>query len=160
MRVSSPYSTGHNKFNHNETDERIYHTLVDAVLKNMYDYRLDIDTVRRFQLSEENYSDSLFIHPPIFTYLSAFLYSSIDIPLALVSIIYHLLTCICIIFMVASIDIATTQECGMTRGRVAITAVQLFSFCPIAFFCSQKVMILYVCIVCILYMYTYLSVST
>ncbi len=139
MRISSPFIAGHNKFNHNETDERIYHTLVDAVLKNVYDYRLDIDTVRKFQLSEENYSDSIFIHPPMFTYMSAFLHSTIDVPLALISIIYHLITCVCIVFLIVFSDINCTRDNDMNRGRVAVTAVQLFCFCPVAFFCSQKV---------------------
>ena len=139
LRVSSPYGSGHNKFNHNETDERIYHTLVDAVIQNVFDYRLDADTIWRFQLSPENYSDSIFIHPPMFTYISAFLHNTMDIPLAIVSVIYHLVTCVCLVFIVSSIDITTTRDSGMAHGRIGMTALQLFVFCPIAFFCSQKV---------------------
>jgi hypothetical protein len=64
-RISNPESLSHDRFNHHETDERIYHALVDGVLKSWDTYTLrDHEIVSKFRLAKSNYNDALFIHPP------------------------------------------------------------------------------------------------
>jgi hypothetical protein len=135
-RLLSPLSVELTKFDHNETDERVYHSLVNSILLDWSDYRLDQDFIRRFQLSEENYSDDVFIHPPVFVYVAAFLHS-FGLSLAVIPSIFHLITAGCIILCVDIIDVPLKNQIDIHTVRT--WAVLIFVFCPISFFCSQKV---------------------
>ena len=134
LRIFSPFSADHSRFNHNETDERIYQFLVDSISVNWKKYRLDNGFIHRYQLSKENYGDDLFIHPPLFVYLSACLHH-FDVSLAIIPSIFHLLTALCIISILEGMDVPPHVD----KNSVIIKAVQFFVFCPIGFFCSQKV---------------------
>jgi hypothetical protein len=78
QRVSDVSARSHDRHNHREADERIFHALVDSVLKSwdINDYTLrGHELLENYQLAKSNYGDKLFIHPPIFVYLSALLHS-------------------------------------------------------------------------------------
>lgn len=134
QRISNPASLSHDRFNHNETDERIYHTLVDCVLKSWSSYSLrGHKIITEYRLAKSNYNDALFIHPPVFVYLSALLnYFGVD--LAIVPLVFHVLTALCLVGVVAIIDLPFE----LRRGDVLLYTVQIFCLCPIACFCSQK----------------------
>ena len=134
FRVLSRLSADHYRFNHNEMDERIFQLLVDSVSSDWGNYRLSRDMIHQFQLSEDNYGDTLFIHPPIFVYLSA-CFQSFGISLAIIPSVFHLVTVGCIILLVQGMDIPL----NVNRNTIMTRAVTIFTFCPIAFFCSQKV---------------------
>eukprot|EP01036_Dinobryon_divergens_P034784 gene34784-44988_t len=136
-------------YNHRETDEVIFETLVYSVGKRWNDYSLRgkpiIDSLR---LAKENYNDALFIHPPFFVYTSAFLYYYLSIPLPVVPLIFHFATAAmipiilsCILrnsFEISKQDTHLNLNLRMCYSAMAIKAMIVFLCCPIAAFCSQK----------------------
>jgi len=100
------------------------------VTASIWDYSFQGKPVlERFGLAKSNYDDALFIHPPVFVYLSAALAKLLNFSLPLVSIIYHLIT------LIALPRITKRMELNSSAG---IWAMIIFSFSPIAWFCSQK----------------------
>jgi hypothetical protein len=51
-----------------------------------------------------------------------------------VPLFFHVVTAFCLIGIVAAVDLPS----GVCRGDVLMWTIKIFSFCPIAFFCSQK----------------------
>lgn len=121
--------SGKQLYDHMETDEKIFEALVASVRNNFFDYSL-IGKPILDHISKENYSDSLFLHPPLFVYSSLFL--SYYVPLPLVPIIFQAITLLEIVAMAA---LLSPKE-NMLHAIVWATVI--FSTCPVAWFCSQK----------------------
>jgi hypothetical protein len=92
---------GFAEYHHQETDERVFEALVQAVDNNWWDYSLvgptldgsgggGRDVVAKLGLSPENYGDPLFIHPPLFVYSSMLLRRYLGLSLPSVSLAFHL----------------------------------------------------------------------
>lgn len=114
------------------------------VLRDPTDYKLHPHTIRELRLAEENYSDELFIHPPLFVYLSAFLHGFLHIPLHIIPILFQVLT-ICLLPVLARKMIFSSPSVKHGGGAkeafsddVGLHAMILFGCCPIIAFCSQK----------------------
>lgn len=107
------------------------------------DYKLHAHTIKELRLAEENYSDELFIHPPLFVYLSAFLHGYMHIPLPIIPIIMQVLT-MCLLPVIVGKLMPSTPSVenraikAGTTSEVGMTAMVLFGCCPIIAFCSQK----------------------
>ena len=124
------------------------------VLNNFLDYRLYPHTIQELHLAEENYNDSIFIHPPLFVYLSAALHHfcalSIPlIPIVLQTVALCLLPVISryVLCMVNNLYAVIGCKDGQKRNdyfskgdifSVGVTAMLILSCCPIAAFSSQK----------------------
>lgn len=118
---------------------------MEGVLRNPLHYSLrDTGIVDLYQLSADNYGDSLFIHPPVFVYCMAALNHVFGLPLPAVSVVYHLLTLLLLVplsgALLASVGAVTGGKGGGNRV-VGLWAAVVYSMCPIAAFCSQKVWI-------------------
>ena len=85
------------------------------------------------RLAEENYSDKLFIHPPVFVYLSAAL-QYYGMPLALIPVFFFAVSVIFTVLLVCASELVDSSQIDFT----VVWSVVLSSTCPIAFFCSQK----------------------
>ena len=105
------------------------------MLNNPRDYRLHSSTIQELGLAPENYSDDLFIHPPLFVYLSAFLHGYVGVDLPIIPILLQLGTLALIPWICSNI---LPQNYVGEGINIALTALILFSSCPIAAFCSQK----------------------
>lgn len=150
-----------NQFNHKETDELIFQVssgvyslvlhypsvqkLTAYVSRNLFDYSLkDKDIIRQFNLAPENYSDSLFIHPPLFVYLSAFLIYCCKLTLPAVPILYQLVTLLLIPAITPYVDPTLTsprqhqQQSYYVVNHTSLTAMVVLLCCPLCAFCSQK----------------------
>eukprot|EP01032_Pedospumella_encystans_P015032 gene15031-17232_t len=141
-------------YNHRETDERVFETLMRNVLNNFLDYRLHPHTIQELHLAEENYSDSVFIHPPLFVYLSAALHRFCAIPIPFIPIVLQTLAlCLlpviskCVLCMVNNLYAVFGGKDEQNRSdyfsegdifSVGVTAMLILSCCPIAAFSSQK----------------------
>ena len=153
-------------YNHKETDEQIFFSLIAAVEKDWRDYSLTRgNLVHKMQLSSSNYGDKVcnsygyyifivchfmaynveqvFIHPPVFVYFSVMLVDvssylfNIQLPLPLIPVICHFLTLIFTYFLAMIMF-----ENNVHKRKIATWSVLIISFCPISFFCSQKVITL------------------
>jgi len=110
---------------------------VHSVLNDWKDYTLsNKDILLRLRLSQENYRDPLFIHPPFFVYSSALL-SYVGVSLAIVPTLFVLATSICILYIVKNIDLPETLQ--YSREEIFLWSVQIYLSCPVVMFCSQKV---------------------
>jgi hypothetical protein len=132
-------------------------TLINAVLKDVWNYRLSAQDVRRLGLAAENYSDALFIHPPIFVYMSAGLVRLFDLSMPALPLLMHAATLLLIPVLVHVLLVrthllgggggtvsASAASAGEVLGRAqsaSLWAMAVFALCPIASFCSQKVWI-------------------
>lgn len=136
-----------------------YHSiqaLLHNVLSNPLDYRLHPHTIQELHLAEENYSDSIFIHPPLFVYLSAMLHRFCGLPIPLIPIVLQtmalgLLPIICryVMYMVNGLY-SVIVGCGKDRRNtreyysendiffVGVWSMLILCCCPIAAFSSQK----------------------
>jgi hypothetical protein len=118
-------------------------TLVAGVIRDPLHYSLrDTGIVELYQLSVENYGDALFIHPPVFVYSLASL-SLLGLPLPAVSVLYHLLTLLLLLPLSAGILSRGGRRgaAGRGGGVEGLWAAVIYSMCPIAALCSQKVWI-------------------
>jgi hypothetical protein len=171
-------------YDHRETDERVFEvrvnefmarellafkndsniymyvfrsqTLINSVLNDAWNYRLSAQDVKRLGLAAENYSDGLFIHPPVFVYLCAALVRLFDLSLPALPLLMHAATLLLIPVLVhvtlfrayllgdasTAPASATSMELVWGRARSAsLWAMTVFATCPIASFCSQKIWI-------------------
>ena len=96
-----------------------------------------------YQLSASNYGDKLFIHPPIFVYTMAVLNYAFQVPLPVVSVVYHLLTAAAIVpLSYAVCESLSLSTCGAgSSAAVSLWALVIYCCCPVAAFCSQKIWI-------------------
>jgi hypothetical protein len=109
---------------------------VNNVLNDWRDYKLSADVIQRFRLAPENYAHSLFVHPPVFVYFSAFLHKYCSLPLPFVPLIYQCGTMLLIPLLVSY---SSNADCSRVKVvSVTLWAMLCFSFCPIAMFVSQK----------------------
>ena len=124
------------------------------VLNNFLDYRLHPHTIQELHLAEENYSDSVFIHPPLFVYLSAGLHRFCALPIPLIPIVLQTVAlCLlpliskCVLCMVNNLYAVFGGKDEQNRSEyfsesdifsVGVTAMLFLSCCPIAAFSSQK----------------------
>lgn len=90
--------------------------------------------IHKFRLANENYGDSLFIHPPIFVFLSAALSAIFSIPLPLCSVVYAAGTLLSIPFIILHSGLIEKQQ----QMSLILWSVVVYSFCPISMFVSQK----------------------
>jgi len=121
------------------------------VLADPWDYRLHPRTIQELQLAEENYSDSVFIHPPLFVYTSAVLYKCCGVVLPLVPIVLQVVT-LCLLPVICAyvlgsikyahaVDEVVHYSAYFSDGEVyniGVLSMLLLSCCPIAAFSSQK----------------------
>lgn len=108
---------------------------MNNVILDPLDYRLHPATIQELSLAPENYSDALFIHPPVFVYLSAALHYWCGVPLALVPLLLQVGTMLLLpVIARAVLPFRTAEEASAT----ALHAWVLLSCCPVAAFCSQK----------------------
>lgn len=136
-------------YNHVETDELIFETLIRAVHHNHTDYSLQHKPILHIlNLPRDNYDHPLFIHPPVFTYLASFLHYQGHVPLPLVPVFLQVGTLLCLPVIISSMFGAIyasravkEQERQATLLRVSLRAGWLFLLCPLAWFCSQKLWI-------------------
>ena len=133
------------EYHHRETDEKVFEHLVYSVILNPSDYYLDSDTITRLGLSPENYGDSIFIHPPFFVFVSAFLVKYFAFSLPTISILFHICVLLLIPILVNSIVVENEEKeyksselLTIKRQSISIWAMIIFSLDPLAFFCSQK----------------------
>ena len=123
-------------YHHSETDERIFASLVESVESNWWDYSLlGKGTIERLRLSMDNYGDNIFIHPPIFVYTLVILKKLFGFSLPTTTLGMHGVS----LFLTGQL-----ASLHSTRGQAAeagLAAMVLYSCCPIAAFCSQKVWI-------------------
>ena len=131
--------TGASEYNHNETDEKIFETLINNVSKDMLDYRLHADTISQFRLSKENYSPDIFLHPPFFVYSSVFLKNIFGASLPMIILFHHMVTALCIPFIIRGLCIESRTPAVVDNWSVL--SIVLFMICPIGSFCSQKIWI-------------------
>ena len=118
-------------------------TLVQVVWQDWRQYRLPPEIIRQFRLAAENYGDRLFIHPPLFVYLSAALRYGLNIPLPIISIVYQAITMILTVLILREMFSSLDQKSSSRRGKrdvhaAAVWSLVCFSFCPIAGFISHK----------------------
>lgn len=125
-------------YQHNETDEKIFETLVDRVSTDIYAYRLSNTDIERYRLSRDNYNDGIFIHPPMYVYLSMLLIKYGKLSFAAVSVMYHFVTLVTIPIIVSQLNVSQQQKQHQYTDSVSSLAMLLYSICPIALFCSQK----------------------
>lgn len=136
-------------YNHVETDELIFETLIRAVHYNHTDYSLRNKPILHIlNLPRDNYDHALFIHPPVFTYLASFLHYQGRIPLPLIPVFLQLGTLLCLPVIISSMFGTTyasrtgkEPDQQATLLRVSLRAGWLFLLCPLAWFCSQKLWI-------------------
>ena len=167
---------GFAEYHHQETDEKVFASLTQAVEKDWRAYFLGPDVVRRLRLSPENYGDTLFIHPPFFVYISMFLVRYCGLSLPSVSLVFHLGVMLLLPLMVRFCgfdvrdqwrrhrrdrlqdkdglshnvsshsydedDVVAPPRTSISEyyseGAVALWALVIYVFDPLAFFCSQK----------------------
>ncbi len=130
---------GVSEYNHNETDEKIFETLINNVSKDIWDYRLHADTIMQFRLSRENYSPDIFLHPPFFVYFTVFLKNICGASLPMTILLHHLITALCIPFIIRGLCIECKTPAVIENW--SYLSVILFILCPIGSFCSQKIWI-------------------
>jgi hypothetical protein len=134
---------------------------VRAVLQNPLDYSLQGKAIIvELGLSEENYSDALFIHPPLFVYTSALLHWYCSMPLPAVSLLMQ-----GVVLLLLPVISERVIACMNTLARVSFaasnkenlqtqydpfstpmlhsewsgaTAKLMLVCCPIVAFCAQK----------------------
>mmetsp|Transcript_31093 Transcript_31093/g.44663 ORF Transcript_31093/g.44663 Transcript_31093/m.44663 type:complete len:657 (-) Transcript_31093:28-1998(-) len=133
--------------NHRETDEVIFEALTHAVIHDISDYSLrGKSIIQELRLSVDNYSDRLFIHPPFFVYLSAFLHSYVGLSLPTIPVLFYFITIMMIPIIVHYIlrddcflsNIILPNQSVSSYYYAALKAVVVMMCCPIAAFCSQK----------------------
>ena len=107
---------------------------------NIWNYRLTEFDVKAMNLAEENYSDPLFIHPPLFVYSLA-IFKSLGLPLPLLPVLCHVVVLILIPKITLSITSLWKTNNNVNDNRIVSGALMIFSICPIAAFCSQKIWI-------------------
>lgn len=135
-----------------------FQTLILAVSRDVRHYRLTAQDLRRLGLAEENYLDDIFIHPPVFVYLSAALMRIFDVSMPAIPIIMHAATLLLIPVLthlalwrrshLARLDTTTptaqgdvnTDIWGYAKGA-SLWAMLVYCMCPVASFCSQKLWI-------------------
>lgn len=118
------------------------------VLRDARDYKLHAHTIQELHLAEENYADELFIHPPLFVYLSALLHGYTYVPLPVIPILlqvlvmcllpvitFSVLRCVDQISLMSS---SSSNRSSAVAVRAGTCAMVLFSCCPVIAFCSQK----------------------
>jgi hypothetical protein len=127
-------------YNHIETDEIIFETLIRSVRENFNNYSLqDQPILSAINLPRENYDHPLFIHPPFFVYASSFLHYNGGIPLPLIPVLFQAGTFLCISWLVSACHSSSMDFSKLLR--VSLRAAWLFLICPLSWFCSQKVWI-------------------
>eukprot|EP01032_Pedospumella_encystans_P011897 gene11897-13800_t len=153
--TTDPLDSAQVVYNHRETDERVFEALMRNVLNNFLDYRLHPHTIQELHLAEENYSDSIFIHPPLFVYLSAGLHHFCALPIPFIPIVLQTVAvCLlpvisrCVICMVNNLYAVIGCKDGQQNRSeyfsesdifgVGVMAMLILSCCPIAAFSSQK----------------------
>lgn len=127
-------------YNHKETDERIFAALIRSITLDPYDYTLaGKPIVEALNLSRENYSDPLFIHPPLFVYLSAWLVS-LGISLPTIPILCNAVVIILLPIFIKQAGLADLNllPSAQTSNHVELIALLIYCTCPLSHFCSQK----------------------
>ena len=97
------------------------------------------------RLARENYGEALFIHPPFFVYSAALLRRVVRLPLPGYVLLCQGLTLALLPVLVYSVSGLLTAS-PLTRFQqltngMCLWAVVIYSSCPIAAFCSQKIWI-------------------
>lgn len=147
-------------YNHRETDEVIFQSLIQQVQSDWRDYTLlGKPLQQQLRLAEENYNHGLFIHPPLFVYTSAALNKWLwpALPLPLHAVLFQVIAlvatgavCWHVIAPSSSADArglgsnSNSADCSSSaEGRISccVWAMILIMCCPIAAFCSQKIWI-------------------
>ena len=107
--------------------------------------------INQLSLSEDNYSDALFIHPPLFVYLSAILHHYLHIPLPMLPLLYQFITMLIIPYLIQQLLLRryhrnshnafthSSQSATITELKSQFFSMVLYSICPILGFVSQKV---------------------
>ena len=128
------------------------------VRTSFWNYRLTPSDVKNMNLAVQNYSgsgiitssssssssllslllDSLFIHPPVFVYTLA-LFQWLELPLPLFSVLCHVIVLLLLPSMTKSIVSLWTPDTNSNTNSIIRCASIIFSVCPIAAFCSQKI---------------------
>lgn len=108
---------------------------MNNVLADPFSYTLTQNQITTFNLSTENYSNKVFIHPPAFVYLSAFLHKYVGLPLPWVPIAFQ---CSTLLLIPILVSLSFSDLPISKRNQVASIAQIIFLFCPLAAFCSQK----------------------
>ena len=127
-------------YNHRETDERIFETLVNSVSLDFYDYTIhDKPILDSLRLARENYGDALFIHPPVFVYACMLLRRYLGLSLPAVSLLCNATT---MLLLPVLIRLGGFYEGhGRPQGSIEFWSLLIYIFCPITHFCSQKIWI-------------------
>lgn len=122
-------------YNHRETDEQVYTTLIQS-LQQGNGYSLQGSFLLQ-QLPKENYNHTLFLHPPAFVWTCWVLLAlQPALPLPLIPVLFQVLT-------LALMPVLTTE---LLRGTalepqhpsIALKAMLVMVLCPITALCSQK----------------------
>lgn len=126
-------------YNHRETDERIFETLVNSVSLDVYDYTVHNKPILEgLHLSRDNYGDSLFIHPPLYVYTCMLLKRYLGLSLPAISLVCNAIT---MLLLPVVIRLGDLYQGSHTRGSIEFWSLLLYIFCPITHFCSQKIWI-------------------
>ena len=135
-------------YHHRETDEVIFSSLIHDVGLDFHDYTLkDKPLLSQIGLTAENYQDSVFIHPPIFVYLSVFLHDYLGMALPSISILFHLITAGFLADIMhfgkffRDISLKDKKRSHRMEELASLWAVVIYSLDPLAFFCGQKIWI-------------------
>jgi hypothetical protein len=133
-------------------------TLSETVWSNPSHYSLKhTNLIELYQLSRENYGDSVFIHPPLFPYTLALLTHGIGLPSPVVPVLFHIGTTLLLPLLTALVlqpwscaPVSSTPASGSggvpllfsgSSLSASVWATLIFSICPIASFCSQRIWI-------------------
>ena len=167
LRIGSvDVNSGEVTLDHGETDEKIFEKLLNNVKRlGWAGYKLDHSTIRQFNLSPDNYSPNIFIHPPVFTYTSllfnhyiiqylrsllvylnlpALVATNFEFSLPVISLFYHIGTFISmhtiVYYVIVDDDRFQILESSKLSFSYAMTLLSIIicMFCPIMAFCSSK----------------------
>lgn len=99
--------------------------------------------MQQYNLAPENYSDAIFIHPPLFVYLSTFLLYMCKLSLPAIPVLYQLVTLLLIpaitLYIDPTLNYATGRSsCGYIVNHTSLGAMIVLLCCPLCMFCSQK----------------------
>jgi hypothetical protein len=134
-------SDGLSSYHHQETDERIFESLVNSVLSDWRAYSLQgTGMIAQLGLSIENYGDAVFIHPPLFVYTLAVLRGVVGLALPASILVMHA----AMLFLVRELALIMGQRsewAATTNDTAGVLAMVVYTCCPLGAFCSQKVWI-------------------
>ena len=116
--------------------------LLKSVSENLFAYSIPPSIIQTFRLAPENYSDSLFIHPPLYIMLCLLLKSTFGVSLPSASLVFHVLTASMIPLLTHQIcTFMSVNKNAVDIDSISVLAVIIFCFCPIVSFATQKVWI-------------------